>query len=283
MYFSFSEALRLVRRIIDTKDEVYCRYIRDKKVFKPIVAAFLANGERYNLLNSSFLDLFEFIQFENITTLVDYVANDYMDILENVTYVKTFINLKRKYESRREIEDKKSELTSNITPSKKLPERLQSQFDKERRYDEDESLFDDEEPEHENVSFVFENTFTGLSFQGVFDNEDGESPQSGKKRPFPVTPIRKSGSEPMFPSIAKRKKNGEDDGVASIFGGSASLPNISKQNKITIKMPSLNNQGNLSPTHKEEEPLQDAVTKTILLKKVGFFLSLLTMTYILLL
>jgi len=243
------KAVRLVRRIIDLRDEVYFRYIKEKKVFKPIVAAFNANGPRYNMLNSCFLDLFEFIQHENIITLIDYIGSEHMAELEHVDYVKTFVNLKRKYENRKEEQNRKDDHSAPSTPIKNLPDRLQSQYDRERRYDEDEQLFDDDdEVRNEN---------------NMFDDEQGPL---RNKRGFSLTPMRKSGSEPMFPSVAKRKKNGEEEGIASIFGGSVSTPSITNRpSKITIKMGGSVFSPSVSPV-KDELPL-DAVIKTIPLRK----------------
>lgn len=152
----------MIRRIIDTKDEVYYRYIRERKIFKPIVAAFLANGDTYNLLNSCFLDLFEFIQHDNIFSLIDYIGAEHLADLEEITYVKTFTELKRKYDNRRHEETKKNE-TAAPTPIKQLPERFQSIFDREKRYEEDEQLFDDDnDVRNENVtSFVEEIYYNG--------------------------------------------------------------------------------------------------------------------------
>lgn len=51
-----------MRKIIGIKDDFYYRYIIKGSLFKPIVEAFLANGSRYNLLNSAIIELFEFIK-----------------------------------------------------------------------------------------------------------------------------------------------------------------------------------------------------------------------------
>lgn len=40
---------------------MYNKYIIVGRLFKPIVQAFLVNGQRYNLLNSAILELFQFI------------------------------------------------------------------------------------------------------------------------------------------------------------------------------------------------------------------------------
>jgi hypothetical protein len=37
-----------------------------KNAFEPVIAAFVENGERYNMLNSAVLELLDFIRKENI-------------------------------------------------------------------------------------------------------------------------------------------------------------------------------------------------------------------------
>jgi protein phosphatase-4 regulatory subunit 3 len=52
----------LLRRIIGLKDDVYIRHIHDKGILDAVVHCFVANGTRYNLLNSSLIELFEYIR-----------------------------------------------------------------------------------------------------------------------------------------------------------------------------------------------------------------------------
>ena len=60
--FSFSGALRFMRKIIGMKEEFYNRYIIKGNLFRPVVEAFRVNGDKYNLLNSAMIELFEFIR-----------------------------------------------------------------------------------------------------------------------------------------------------------------------------------------------------------------------------
>lgn len=55
-------SLRLMRKVIGLKDDFYNRYIIKGDLFRPIVECFVANGDRYNLLNSAMIELFEFIR-----------------------------------------------------------------------------------------------------------------------------------------------------------------------------------------------------------------------------
>lgn len=68
MYISFLllGALRFMRKIIGLKEEFYNRYIVNGCLFQPVVEAFGRNGNRYNLLNSAMIELFEFIKTVSI-------------------------------------------------------------------------------------------------------------------------------------------------------------------------------------------------------------------------
>lgn len=52
----------MCRRILNLKDDLYFRYIRDRKIIDQIVNCFSLNGPRYNLLNSALIEFFEFIR-----------------------------------------------------------------------------------------------------------------------------------------------------------------------------------------------------------------------------
>ena len=54
-------ALRFCRRIIGLKDEFFNRYIIRNNLFSPIVKTFMVNGQRYNLINSAIIEVFNFI------------------------------------------------------------------------------------------------------------------------------------------------------------------------------------------------------------------------------
>ncbi len=55
-------ALRFCRRIVGLKDDFYNRYLVYRNLLSPIVKAFMANGHRYNLVDSAILELFDFIR-----------------------------------------------------------------------------------------------------------------------------------------------------------------------------------------------------------------------------
>lgn len=67
-------------------------------LFEPVINAFLANGDRYNLLNSAVLEMLEFIRKENMKPLVKHLVEGFYPRLAACDYVDTFKNLKLKYE-----------------------------------------------------------------------------------------------------------------------------------------------------------------------------------------
>nr|XP_055193967.1 serine/threonine-protein phosphatase 4 regulatory subunit 3B-like [Nyctereutes procyonoides] len=104
-------ALRFMRRMIDLKDELYNSYIIKGNLFEPVVSAFLANGTRYNMLNSAVIELFEYIRVENIKSLVAHIVENFYGTLESIEYVQTFKGLKIKYE---EEKDRQSQIRKNL-------------------------------------------------------------------------------------------------------------------------------------------------------------------------
>lgn len=95
-------ALRFMRKIVGLKEEFYNRYIIRYNLFKPIVNLFLRNGDRYNLLNSALIELFEFIRVEDIKTLSMHVVENFQKELEGIKYVKTFETLKLRYDQQQD-------------------------------------------------------------------------------------------------------------------------------------------------------------------------------------
>ncbi|XP_004631474.1 serine/threonine-protein phosphatase 4 regulatory subunit 3B-like [Octodon degus] len=94
--------VRLMRKMIGLKDPQYNHYIIRGNLFEPIVNAFLANGTRYNILNSAIIELFEYINVENIKSLTVHVVKKFYKAFESIEYVQTFKNLKSKYEQQKD-------------------------------------------------------------------------------------------------------------------------------------------------------------------------------------
>lgn len=99
--------VRFIRRLVGLKDEFYNRNILADNHFAPIIDAFLSNRGRYNLLDSAIIDIFEFIQMNQITTLCNYtIENFWKNKLERVDYVKTFRTMKNFYDQQHQIRER---------------------------------------------------------------------------------------------------------------------------------------------------------------------------------
>ena len=48
----------------------------------------MSNYDRYNLLNSAILEMFEFIKIEDIKSLCNHVVENFSTTLNKITYVK---------------------------------------------------------------------------------------------------------------------------------------------------------------------------------------------------
>mmetsp|Transcript_8812 Transcript_8812/g.14470 ORF Transcript_8812/g.14470 Transcript_8812/m.14470 type:complete len:883 (+) Transcript_8812:92-2740(+) len=95
-------AIRFFRVCVGIKDEFYNRYIIKNALFNGIFDVFVANGNRYNLLNSAIIELFDFIRKENIKSLVQHLVENFKPTMESVDYVETFKLLIVKYDQNRD-------------------------------------------------------------------------------------------------------------------------------------------------------------------------------------
>lgn len=81
------------------QDTFYNQYIVKQGLMEPVITAFLQTGDQYNMLNSSILELFDFIRKENMKTLVHLVVQSpQWPALLAVDYVDTFKALQIKHD-----------------------------------------------------------------------------------------------------------------------------------------------------------------------------------------
>jgi protein phosphatase 4 regulatory subunit 3 len=92
-------ALRLLRACIGLKDDFYMGYVVRNSLLQTPVEAFLANGDQPDLLNSTFLELVEFIRTQNIKPLIENLIDEHWEDLKGITYVNIFQQLKDKYDA----------------------------------------------------------------------------------------------------------------------------------------------------------------------------------------
>ncbi|KAJ6772187.1 BINDING PROTEIN-RELATED [Salix koriyanagi] len=119
-------AVRFVRTILSRHDEHLINHFVKNNLLKPIVDAFVSNGDRYNLLNSAILELFEFIRKvptllsplfsfhlryvqkyalhiicsmqENLKSLLKYIVDSFWNELVKFEHLTSIQSLKVKYE-----------------------------------------------------------------------------------------------------------------------------------------------------------------------------------------
>jgi len=140
-------ALRFMRKIIALKDEFYNRYIIKGNLFCPVIDALISNYDRYNLLNSAILEMFEFIKIEDIKSLCTHVVENFATPLDKITYVQTFKALRMRYDQQQErLRDRSSlEPVNSILRGGAGAQTGRFRRD-DRQLDEDEELwFNDEE------------------------------------------------------------------------------------------------------------------------------------------
>lgn len=101
-------ALRLLRSILSVKDEFYHRHIIQHNLFAPVFETFRANPVGDNLVSSAIVEMCDFIQNQNIKSLIEYIVTKHLvsDVgsneksLEDVAtpYVSTLTTLRKVYE-----------------------------------------------------------------------------------------------------------------------------------------------------------------------------------------
>lgn len=207
--FLVLSALKLLQRVVTVKDDKYIRYIVKEKVLDPVMECFRKNGNRYNIINSSVLHLFEFVRSEDVRPLIKYVVENHMEVVDSVNYVKTFKEIKIRYDQHRDREETmsvRSEDNSLASPRSFRKDRNEDQW-----FDEDEDLE------------------VGTMLESIEKDSVAVSPKKEEAGQ------RKTGMEPMFPSLLKRK-NAFDDDEAPVFGGGSAAVINNTEKKIVIKV-----------------------------------------------
>jgi protein phosphatase-4 regulatory subunit 3 len=101
--------LRFLRAILSVNDEFYHRHIIQHDLFGPVFEAFRANPVGDNLVSSSIVEMCDYINTENIISLMEYIVTKYLSAtgaetplpsLEDVSspYVSTLTYLRQTYE-----------------------------------------------------------------------------------------------------------------------------------------------------------------------------------------
>ena len=116
-------------------------------LFSPVIDALISNYDRYNLLNSAILEMFEFIKIEDIKSLCTHVVENFATTLDKITYVQTFKALRMRYDQHQDRLRDRSSLEPVNSLLRGGPGAQGGRFRRDdRQLDEDEELwFNDEE------------------------------------------------------------------------------------------------------------------------------------------
>jgi protein phosphatase-4 regulatory subunit 3 len=63
--------------MVAAKDDFYNRHIMKFNLFDPIVQLFVANGKKYNLINSAVIELFDYIRKVGLRLLTPWPVKQY--------------------------------------------------------------------------------------------------------------------------------------------------------------------------------------------------------------
>lgn len=142
-------AVRFVRTILSRNDEHLINHIVKNDLLKPIVDAFVSNGNRYNLLNSAVLELFEYIRKENLKLLLKYIVDSFWDQLIKFENLASLQSLKVKYEQ--SLENCGTKGAGNVSdPRKRIDERALEK--------EEEDYFNEDSDEEDTASASMSHT-----------------------------------------------------------------------------------------------------------------------------
>ncbi|WZY83419.1 hypothetical protein YC2023_029803 [Brassica napus] len=136
-------AIRFVRTLLSVHDDFVQNYVVKNNTLKPVMDVFIANGNRYNLLNSAVLDLLEHIRKGNATLLLKYIVGTFWDRLAPFQCLISIQAFKIKYEQCLESAVPKSS-ADEVDPRRKVEERA---LDKE-----EEDYFNEDSDEEDSAS-----------------------------------------------------------------------------------------------------------------------------------
>ncbi|KAL0414813.1 UNVERIFIED_CONTAM: Serine/threonine-protein phosphatase 4 regulatory subunit [Sesamum radiatum] len=154
-------AIRFIRALVSRSDEHLMNHFVKNNLFKPIIDAFVANGDRYNLLNSAVLELFEYIRKENLKVLLRYLVDTFWDQLVKFENISSIHALKVKYEQLLESAGTRSTATV-LDQRKRLDERALEK--------EEEDYFNEDSDEEDSASAHAAGSNKGQSQPSVLVN-----------------------------------------------------------------------------------------------------------------
>ncbi|KAK4748487.1 hypothetical protein SAY87_015073 [Trapa incisa] len=200
-------AVRFIRTVLSRHDEYLINHIIRNNLLKPIIDAFIKNGDRYNLLNSTVLDLFEYIRKENLKLLVKYIVGSFWKDLVKFEYLASIYALKVNFEQSQDSSGSKS--SGNISdPRKRIDERALEK--------EEEDYFNEDSDEEDTASASMSRRKKTQS-QPIRSNGVSPSSQPSSRSGGLVDYDDDEDDEDYRPPPRKQPKVTDEDGAMETF------------------------------------------------------------------
>ncbi|CAO2832121.1 unnamed protein product [Amaranthus hypochondriacus] len=211
-------AVRFVRTVISRNDENLNNYVIRRNLLKPIVDAFVANGDRYNLLNSAVLELFEYIRKDaNMKPLLKYLVESFWSQLSKFENLASIQSIAVKYEQSLETVGMPS---AAVTDTRKRVEERALDKEEEDYFNEDSdeedtasaSMSHNQRVQPQNISSNGSAPSTTLSSKpgGLVDYDDDEDDEDYRPPPR-RQPDASDGYEDTLESLSVKRKLALDE------------------------------------------------------------------------
>ncbi|KAL5140909.1 Serine/threonine-protein phosphatase 4 regulatory subunit 3 [Glycine soja] len=207
-------AVRFVRTILSRHDEHLVDHFVRSDFLKPIVDAFVANGNRYNLLNSAVLELFEYISKENLKLLLKYLVDSFWDQLVKFEYLVSIHSLKVKYEQC---------LDNDGTKGTAIMIDLRRRLDERALDKEEEDYFNDSDEEDTTSASISHNQKVQQQ-QPVLSNGVAASYSKLSPRPGGLVDYDDDEDEDYRPPPKRPEASEEDEGIMESLRQKRKLP-----------------------------------------------------------
>ncbi|KAJ6357085.1 hypothetical protein OIU78_005047 [Salix suchowensis] len=237
-------AVRFVRTILSRHDEHLINHFVKNNLLKPIVDAFVSNGDRYNLLNSAILELFEFIRKENLKSLLKYIVDSFWNELVKFEHLTSIQSLKVKYEQCLEQCGAKS--TGDILDPRKRNDERALEKEEEDYFNED-----SDEEDTASASHTQKPHAQSVSSNGVAAGYPSLSPRSSGLVDYDDD----EDDEDYRPPPKKQQETPEADegNIESLGMNHAVLPSKKAETAVHAT-PEDGNEGSVEESHQENDP-----------------------------
>ncbi|TVU21016.1 hypothetical protein EJB05_30625 [Eragrostis curvula] len=121
--------------VFDYPDEHLIRHVVKFNLLKPIIDAFVENGDRYNMLHSGVLELLEYIRKENLKSLIIYVIESFSDLLVKFEHFGSIQAFKLKYQQY--LESAETRPSGSVPDTRKNAEERGLEKEEEDYFNED--------------------------------------------------------------------------------------------------------------------------------------------------